>query len=144
MPIVAVPCRATAQPKSVPSWLDAEREATDDSRSVDTRADVCGCRASRHEEAASDAPAMIGTALLLMALAAPVAAAPPDGSRRASTIAFPDEERGLVILVNTTRAGLLHPGCGPPGSWPSSDGKPITTLGSAGRRRSDPSRRSLP
>ena len=54
-------------------------------------------------------PAMIGTALLLMALAAPVTAAPPERFEEHFTIAFPDEERGLVILVNTTRADYCTP-----------------------------------
>ena len=85
------------------------REATDDSRSVDTRADVCRFRASRPKKRRVMPPAMIGTALLLMALAAPVAAAPPEGSRRTSPSHSRMRSADLVSSSTRDTAALPAP-----------------------------------
>lgn len=54
----------------------------------------------------STVPVMGATALLVLALAAPAAAAPPQKSQEAFWRGFPDFELGLVILVNQTRANF--------------------------------------
>jgi hypothetical protein len=52
---------------------------------------------------------LIGAATISLLLAAPAVAAPPDRFEDHFTISFPDVERGLVILVNTTRDQYCTP-----------------------------------
>jgi hypothetical protein len=49
-------------------------------------------------------PLVGATAILVGMLAAPAAAAPPDRSEAYYWLGFPDFDRGLVVLVNQTRA----------------------------------------